>query len=81
MATEALTLLMSNKADIIRQNSIDYSKNLIYTVYRTDVCVYKGVHGMKDYKELLNKLLDELTSNQIKYIYHLTSKLFGHAPD
>ena len=83
MATEAHTLPIIGTAllDTIRQNSIDYSKNLIYTDFRTDVCVCKGVRIMKEQKEKLIKLLDKLTSNQIEYIYHLACKLFGHAPD
>ena len=36
---------------------------------------------MKEYKEMLVKLLDMLTENQIEYIYHLVTKLFGQAPD
>lgn len=36
---------------------------------------------MKGYKEKLIKLLDLLTENQIEYIYHLATKLFGHSPD
>ena len=72
---------MSNKQDIFRQNSVDYSEILIYTEYRTHVCVYKGVHRMKDYKEKFVKLLDKLTSSQIEYIYHLACKLFGQTPD
>ena len=84
---EAPTLLKNSPVllDIIRQNSIDYSKNLIYTDFRTYVCVYKGVQRMKDQKEkfrmLLDKLLDKLTSNQIEYLYYLGCKLFGQAPD
>ena len=73
--------LMSHILDIFRQISIDYSKNLTYTDFRTSVCVYKGVHRMKEYKEKFIKLLDNLTANQIEYLYHLACKLFGHAPD
>ena len=73
--------LLSVKTDIIRQNSIDYSEDLFYTDFRTNVCVYKGVRIMKDLKEKFTKLLDKLTSNQIEYLYYLACKLFGHAPD
>ena len=31
---------------------------------------------MSDYREKLNKLLDELSANKIEYIYHLVTKLF-----
>jgi hypothetical protein len=31
---------------------------------------------MSDYKEELIKLLDELSANKIKYLYHLATKLF-----
>lgn len=71
--------------DTIRQNSIDYSEYFTYTSFRTDVCVYKGVHRMKEYKEkLINnfvKLLNKLAVSQIEYLYHLACRLFGHAPD
>ena len=67
--------------DIIRQVYVDYSKYFVYTVNKTYVCVYKGVRIMKDQKELLTKLLDKLTSNQVEYLYHLACKLFGHTPD
>lgn len=36
---------------------------------------------MKNYKEKLIKLLDNMTPGQIEYLYHLASKLFGHTPD
>ena len=36
---------------------------------------------MNEYKEMLVKLLDMLTDNQIEYIYHLVAKLFGHSVD
>ena len=36
---------------------------------------------MKEYKDMLVKLLEKLTDNQIEYIYHLVTKLFGHSPD
>ena len=75
------TFLMSDILDTIRQLSIDYSESLIYTKFRTNVCVYKGVRIMKDQKEKFTKLLDKLTSNQIEYLYYLACKLFGHAPD
>ena len=71
--------------DIIRQNSIDYSEYFTYTGFRTDVCVYKGVHRMKEYKDkLINNfvnLLNKLAVSQIEYLYHLACRLFGHAPD
>ena len=67
--------------DTIRQNPIDYSEYFTYTGFRTDVCVYKGVLRMKEYKEKFIKLLDKLTANQIEYLYHLGCKLVGHAPD
>ena len=67
--------------DIIRQISIDYSEYLTYTGFRTDVCVYKGVHRMKEYKDKFILLLEKLTVNQIEYIYYLTCKLFGQTPD
>lgn len=76
-----LVVMCSVLLDTIRQNSIDYSEYLTYTGFRTDVCVYKGVLRMKEYKEKFNKLLDKLTANQIEYLYHLGCKLFGHAPD
>ena len=60
-------------------------KVVVIIFIRTDVCVYKGVYGMKDKREelieKLNKLLKELTTNQIEYIYHLGAKLFGKAVD
>ena len=74
-------LYVSNKQDTIRQISIDYLEYFAYTGFRTDVCVYRGGHKMKEYKEMLIKLLDMLTENQIEYIYHLMTKLFGHSPD
>ena len=71
--------------DTIRQNSIDYSEYFTYTGFRTDVCVYKGVHRMKEYKDkLINNfvnLLNNLAESQIVYLYHLACRLFGHAPD
>ena len=67
--------------DTIRQNSIDYLEYLTYTEFRTDVCVYKGVHRMKEYKDKLIKLLDKLADRQVEYLYHLACRLFGHAPD
>ena len=71
--------------DIIRQNSIDYSEYFTYTGFRTDVCVYKGVHRMKEYKDkLINNfvnLLNNLAESQIVYLYHLACRLFGHTPD
>ena len=86
LATSATTqnyynFIWSCLLDIIRQNFIDYSEYIIYTGCRTDVCVYKGVHKMKEYKEKLIILLDKLTGNQIEYIYYLACKLFGHTPD
>ena len=36
---------------------------------------------MKDYKTMLIDMLNKLTPSQIEYLYHLVSKLFGHAPD
>ena len=84
MAVEAPTFfnrIGTNLLDTIRQISIDYSECFIYTKYRTNVCVYKGVHRMKDYKEMLIKLLDKLSANQIEYLYHLACKLFGQAMD
>ena len=75
------TFLRSFLLDTIRQNFIDYSKYIIYTGFRTDVCVYKGVRRMKEYKDKFIALLEKLTVNQIKYIYYLTCKLFGQAPD
>ena len=75
------TFYMSFISDTIRQIFVDYSEYFIYTGYRTDVCVYKGVHRMKEYKDKLVALLEKLTVNQIEYIYHLTCKLFGQAPD
>ena len=79
------TFLLSHKCDNKRQNSIDYSEHFTYTGFRTDVCVYKGVHRMKEYKEkLINdfvKLLNELAVSQIEYLYHLACRLFGHTPD
>lgn len=73
--------LLSVLWDIIRHISIDYSEYLAYTDFRTFVCVYRGVHKMKEYKEKFVKLLDKLTANQIEYLYHLTCKLFGQTPD
>ena len=67
--------------DTIRQISIDYSEYFAYTDYRTHVCIYRGVREMKKYKDMLVKLLDKLTDNQIEYLYHLVTKLFGHSPD
>ena len=32
-------------------------------------------------KENLMKLIDSLTESQIEYIFHLISRLFGHATD
>jgi hypothetical protein len=85
LATSAPTLLskiyVSVLLDIFRQISIDYSEYFAYTDFRTDVCVYKGVHRMKDYKEKLIKLLDKLASSQIEYIYHLACRLFGQTAD
>ena len=76
---------LSGLSDTIRQNSVDYSENFTYTDYRTDVCVYKGVHRMKENKEKLIdkfvKLLNELAVSQIEFLYHLACRLFGHAPD
>lgn len=31
---------------------------------------------MSEYKEKLNKLLDDLSAHQIEYLYHLVTKLF-----
>lgn len=76
-----LIVMLPVLLDTIRQNSIDYSEYFTYTDFRTDVCVYKGVLRMKEYKEKFIKLLDELTANQIVYLYHLGCKLFGHTPD
>ena len=73
--------LVSDYLDTFRQISIDYSDYLIYTDFRTFVCVYREVHRMKGYKEKLIKLLDKLTPNQIEYLYYLVTKLFGQAPD
>ena len=85
MATSAPTLyykfFRSFISDRFRQISIDYSEYFAYTDFRTDVCVYKGVHRMKDYKEKLIKLLDKLASSQIEYLYHLACKLFGQTAD
>lgn len=71
--------------DRIRQISVDYSEYCGYNWYRTNVCVYKGVRGMKDYKEKMiermNELLRKLTAKQIEYLYHLGSKLFGETVD
>ena len=40
---------------------------------------------MSEYKEqlieLMNELLNNLTANQIEYLYHLGTKLFGDAVD
>ena len=77
----APTFVQSKLLDIIRQFFIDSSEYLIYTIYRTNVCVYKGVRIMNEQKEMLTKLLDKLTSNQIEYLYYLACKLFGHTPD
>lgn len=74
--------------DRFRQISIDYSEKFYYTDYRTNVCVYRGVHYMEDCKEnnieLLKKLtanqikvLGELTANQLEYLCCLAEKLFG----
>lgn len=64
---------------------LDHSKYFVYNYFRTDVCVYKGVHRMKEYKDKLIdkfvKLLNELAVSQIEYLYHLSCRLFGHAPD
>ena len=68
-------------SDIIRQNFIDCSDYFVYTGFRTNVCVYRGVHRMKDYKEKLISLLEKLTGKQIEYIYHLTCKLFSQTAD
>ena len=81
LAAEAPTFLQSVILDTFRQISIDYSEYFTYTCFRTNVCVYKGVHIMKDYKEKLVELLDKLTSSRIEYIYHLVCKLFGHTAD
>ena len=71
--------------DTIRQNSIDYSEYFTYTVFRTCVCVYKGVHRMKENKEMLIqkfiKLLNKLAVSQIEYLYHLGCRLFGQTVD
>lgn len=32
-------------------------------------------------KDKLIKLIDSLTESQIEYIFHLVSRLFGHATD
>ena len=80
----ALTLLIKFRSvslDIFRQVFIDYSEYIVYTVYKTFVCVYRGVHRMKDYKEKLISLLEKLTASQIEYIYHLACKLFGQTTD
>ena len=54
------TFLLSDKQDTIRQNSIDYCENLIYTDFRTLVrlfCVGKG-SGKMAYSEndVINKI-------------------------
>lgn len=36
---------------------------------------------MNSMKEMLIKMIDDLTENQIEYIYHLVKRLFGHASD
>ena len=66
-----------------------YFDNILLTIQnipsiilnRTDVRDCKGVHSMKNRKEQLiefmNKLMNKLTTNQIEYLYHLTTKLFG----
>ena len=78
---KSLLCNVSAELDTFRQISVDYSEYFVYTDFRTDVCVCKGVHRMKDYKEKLVELLDKLASSQIEYIYHLACKLFGQTAD
>ena len=55
LATEAPTLLMSYMLDIIRQISIDYSKDFTYTVFRTFVRLQERGNGMSTHEaELFN---------------------------
>ena len=60
--------------DKFRQFFIDYLEYFAYTGFRTNVCVYRGVHCMEYCKEKEIKLLDKLTANQIEVLNELTAK-------
>lgn len=55
MAAVAPTFPINGAAllDTIRQNSIDYSEYFPYTIFRTNVCVYRGVHCMNENEIML----------------------------
>ena len=36
---------------------------------------------MDNIKDKVINLINKLNNNQLEYIYHLTCKLFGYAPD